>query len=237
MLGGYVMARLVVVLLAAVLAGCSSTGQLGPNIQAGPAAYDVVPATRSADAAATDYKIGSLDTLDVTVFQEPDLSKKAIQVDAAGRLALPLVGTVEARGKTAAELSREIELLFGAKYLREPQVTVTVASSVSQKVSVQGEVVEPGIYPLAGPTTLLDVVSMAKGETQIATLDQVVVFRDVRGQRMGAVFDVASIRRGESADPVIQGNDLVVVGYSAARRFWRNLGTIAPILNVFRPVL
>ncbi len=237
MLGGDVMFRLAVALLAVVLTGCSSGGQLGPNIQAGPAAYDVVPATQSAAAAAADYKIGSLDTLDVTVFQEPDLSKKAIQVDAAGRLALPLVGTVDARGKTAAELSRELELLFGAKYLREPQVTVTVAGSVSQKVSVQGEVAEPGIYQLAGPTTLLDVMSMAKGETELATLNQVVVFRNVGGQRMGAVFDVASIRRGESADPVIQGNDLVVVGYSAARRFWRNVSTMAPILNVFRPVL
>lgn len=226
-----------VALLALLLAGCASGGQLGPNIQAGDAAYAVVPSAQDAAAAAVDYKIGSLDTLDVTVFQEPDLSKKGIQVDAAGRLALPLVGSVDARGKTASELSRELEILFGAKYLREPQVTVTVASSVSQKVSVQGEVAEPGVYPLAGPTTLLDVISMAKGETEIATLDQVVVFRNVSGQRLGAVFDVASIRRGESLDPVIQGNDLVVVGYSAARRFWKNVAGVAPILNVFRPVL
>ena len=76
---------------------------------------------------------------------------------------------------------------------------MTVASSVSQKVSIQGEVAEPGVYQLTGPTTLLDVISMAKGETEIATLDQVVVFRNINGQRMGAVFDVASIRRGEAA--------------------------------------
>lgn len=231
------MSRMSVASLALLLAGCASGSQLGPNIQAGAAAYDVVPAAQDPAAVSDVYKIGSLDTLDVTVFQEPDLSKKGIQVDAAGRLALPLVGSVDARGKTASELSRELEILFGAKYLREPQVTVTVASSVSQKVSVQGEVFQPGIYPLAGPTTLLDVISMAKGETQIATLDQVVVFRNVSGQRMGAVFDVASIRRGESADPIIRGNDLVVVGYSAARRFWRDVGSVAPIMNIFRPVL
>lgn len=225
-------------MLAFLLAGCASGGgQLGPNIQAGTSAYEVVPATQSTAAAAADYKIGALDSLDVTVFQEPDLSKKDIQVDAAGRIALPLVGSVDAKGKTASELSRELELLFGAKYLKEPQVTVTVASSVSQKVSVQGEVAQPGVYPLSGPTTLLDVISMAKGETEIATLNQVVVFRSVSGQRMGAVFDVASIRRGEAADPIIQGNDLVVVGYSAARRFWRNLSTISPIMNIFRPIL
>ena len=67
--------------------------------------------------------------------------------------------------------------ILGSKYLRNPQVTVTVAASVSQKVSIQGEVREPGVYPLSGPTTLLGVISMAKGETEVASLKQVVVFR------------------------------------------------------------
>jgi polysaccharide export outer membrane protein len=183
-----------------------------------------------------NYRIGPLDTLDVSVFEEPDLSVKAMQVDASGLIALPLVGSVSAKGKTAAELSKELEQILGQKYLKNPQVTVTVAASVSQKVSVQGEVTEPGIYQLNGPTTLLDVISMAKGETEVAKLNQVVVFRTVNGQRMGAVFDVASIRRGQAADPVIHGNDLVVVGYSAAKRFWQNVVRAAPLFNVFRPV-
>lgn len=224
-------------LLVVILSGCASNNQLGAGLAAGPAAYAVVPAAQSVTTAVADYQIGSLDTLDVAVFQEPELSRKAIQVDASGRIALPLIGSVHAKGKTASQLARELEQLFGARYLKEPQVTVTVASSVSQKVSVQGEVTEPGVYELTGPTTLLDVLSMAKGETEVATLDQVVVFRNVEGERMGAVFDVASIRRGEAADPVIQGNDLVVVGYSAARRFWRNVLTAAPLFNIFRPVL
>lgn len=224
-------------LLAILLAGCASSHQLGAGLSAGLAAYEIIPAGQVAATTAADYRIGALDTLDVTVFQEPELSTKAIQVDASGRIALPLVGSIEAKGKTTSSLARELELLFGAKYLKDPQVTVSVASSVSQKVSVQGEVTEPGVYQLNGPMTLLDVLSMAKGETEVATLDQVVVFRTVEGQRMGAVFDVASIRRGEAADPVIQGNDLVVVGYSAARRFWRNVLTAAPLFNIFRPVL
>jgi polysaccharide export outer membrane protein len=183
-----------------------------------------------------EYKIGPLDTLDVIVFGEPDLSAKALQVDAAGQIALPLIGTVQARGKTPAELSSQLEQLLGARYLRDPQVTVTVASSVSQKVSVEGEVTEPGVYPLTGPTTLLGVLALAKGETDVATLRQVVVFRTINGQRMGAVFDVASIRRGQAADPVIEGNDMVVVGYSAAKRFWKNVVSAAPMFSIFRPV-
>lgn len=228
---------LLLTILAVALCACVSQPKLGSQIAAGTSAYNVVPATAGGVATVTgDYRIGALDKLDIAVFQEPELSRQGIQVDASGRIALPLVGNVAAQGKTAPELSRELELMFGAKYLRDPQVTVTVASSVSQKVSVQGEVTEPGVYPLNGPTTLLDVISLAKGETQLAMLDQVVVFRNVDGQRMGAVFDVGSIRRGESADPVIQGNDLVVVGFSSARRFWQNIMTASPLFRIFTPI-
>src|SRR4051794_35690126 len=111
------------------------------NLASGASAYSVIPATpATASTDLGDYRIGALDSLDVSVYQEPDLSAKALQVDASGQIALPLVGTVQATGKTAAELSKELEQVLGAKYLRNPQVTVTVAASVSQKVSVQGEV-------------------------------------------------------------------------------------------------
>jgi polysaccharide export outer membrane protein len=231
------MRSLTSILLCGVLAACASA-QPPTNLPSGAEAYSVIPAAKPDNApAAADYRIGALDTIDVTVFEEPDLSAKAIQVDASGNIALPLVGSVLAQGKTATDLGKELETLFGTKYLRNPQVTVTVAASVSQKVSVQGEVTQPGIYPLTGPTTLLDVISMAKGETEVAKLQEVVVFRNIDGKRMGAVFNVANIRRGDAQDPVIEGNDLVVVGYSAARRFWRDVVNTAPIFSVFRPII
>ena len=221
----------------AMLASTATAKPAATNLPSGVAAYSVIPAANaSANTAIADYRIGPLDTVDVTVYQEPDLSAKALQVDAAGQIALPLVGTVQATGKTAAELSRELETILGTKYLRNPQVTVTVAASVSQKVSIQGEVREPGVYPLSGPTTLLGVLSMAKGESEVASLKQVVVFRDINGQRMGATFDVASIRKGEAADPAIQGNDMIVVGSSGAKKFWRGVVNAAPVFSIFRPI-
>jgi polysaccharide export outer membrane protein len=219
-----------------MLATSATARPAATNLPSGVAAYSVIPAEPTDVNAAADYRIGALDTVDVTVFQEPDLSAKALQVDAAGQIALPLVGTVQATGKTPAELSRELEKMLGAKYLRNPQVTVTVAASVSQKVSIQGEVREPGVYPLSGPTTLLGVLSMAKGESEVASLKQVVVFRTINGQRMGAMFDVASIRRGQAADPAIQGNDMVVVGSSGAKKFWRDVVSAAPVFSIFRPL-
>lgn len=227
-------------LIAAIFAffatGCAADRPV-TSLPTGSAAYSLIPAeTPKTQTAVGDYKIGPLDTVDISVYGEPDLSAKALQVDAAGQIALPLVGTVDAKGKSAAELSADLEKILGARYLKDPQVTVTVAASVSQKVSIEGEVTEPGVYPMTGPTTLLGVIAMAKGETDIATLQQVVIFRTIKGERMGAVFDVASIRRGQAPDPVMQGNDMVVVGYSAAKRFWKNVISAAPMFSIFRPV-
>jgi polysaccharide export outer membrane protein len=223
----------IIAFLSCSVAACAQDSQVATTLPTGAAAYTAMSAANPAQGGVADYHIGPLDTLDVTVFQEPDLSAKALQVDASGQIALPLVGSVQARGKTASELSTDIEKLFGEKYLKDPQVTVTVATSVSQRVSIQGEVTEPGVYQVSGPTTLLEVLSMAKGETDVAKLNEVVIFRNINGQRMGAVFDVASIRRGQADDPPVQGNDMVVVGYSAARRFWQNVVRAAPIIGVF----
>lgn len=231
--GVIIMRTGIIALLSCTVAACAQDAQVSSTLPTGAAAYGVIAAPLPSEDSVADYRIGPLDTLDVTVFQEPELSSKALQVDASGQIALPLVGIVEAKGKTASELSADIEKLFGAKYLKDPQVTVSVATSVSQRVSIQGEVTEPGVYQVTGPTTLLEVLSMAKGETDTAKLNEVVIFRNVKGQRMGAVFDVASIRRGQADDPALQGNDMVVVGYSAARRFWQNVVRAAPILGVF----
>jgi polysaccharide biosynthesis/export protein len=226
--------RLLAVLLTALLAACASGGP-PPNLPTGSAAYSVIPAATPSTVSA-DYRIGPLDEIDITVFQEPDLSAKKLQVDAAGNIAVPLIGTVAASGKTSQELAKVLEKRYDEKYLKNSQVTVAVASSVSQKVVVQGQVTEPGVYEIKGPTTLLEAVSMAKGETRIAKLDEVVVFRTVGGQRMGAVFDLKSIRRGEAQDPELVGNDVVVVGYSGAKSMWRDILSATPLLNVFRPL-
>lgn len=216
----------------AALAGCT-----GPNVGKGMAvgkdAYGVIPAA-GATWQPQEYRIGPLDTVDITVFQEPDFTMKGAQVDASGNVAVAMIGVIPAAGRTAVELSREIERRLGDRYLQHPQVTVAVAGSVSQRVTVQGEVTEPGVYDIKGRTTLLDAIARAKGETRVAAVKQVLVFRSLNGQRVGAVFDVASIRRGEARDPELLGNDTVIVGYSKSRGVWRDMLAAAPLFNVFR---
>lgn len=218
-----------------VLTACSSN-QLGPEIQSGQAAYTAMDAS-TRQGLDRDYRIGPLDTIDINVFQEPDLSVKELEVDASGNVSLPLIGPMVAAGKTTTQLSRDIAARLTERYLRSPQVSVTVGSSASQKVTVEGEVTQPGVYDTKGRTSLLQSLAMAKGETRTAELNQVVIFRTINGQRMGAVFDVNSIRSGRSSDPEILGNDIVVVGFSRAKSLWRDILSTTPILNMFRPII
>lgn len=215
------------------LSACASSN-MGAGLPSGGMAYNVVPAATSMVAPA-EYSIGPLDALDITVLQEPDLSAKAAPVDAFGNVNLPLIGDIKASGKTAGELAREVASRYAQRYLKNPQVSVVVAKPVAQKVAVQGEVVQPGVYPIEGPTTLLGALSLAKGETQLAALNDVVVFRQVNGQRAGAVFDVRQIRSGQAADPQIRSNDMIIVGYSGSRRAWRDIVSAMPLFNILRP--
>lgn len=173
--------------------------------------------------------IGPLDTIRVDVFGVPELTRE-MQVDAGGRIAMPLIGTIDAGGKTSAELSRDIESALTGRFVRNPNVTVNINSSVSQVVTVDGQVVEPGLYPVTNQMTMLRALASAKGLTEFAKQDDVVILRTVAGQRMAALYNIGAIRRGAYEDPAIYANDVIVVGDSPQRRLFRDIIGVAPLL-------
>lgn len=181
-----------------------------------------------------EYRIGALDKVSINVFQMPDLSMEKIQVDASGQLLLPLIGAVRAQGKTASELSKDIAVKLGECCLQNPQVIVQVDEAVSQQITVTGAVMESNVYNLRGRTTLVQAISLAKGpDRQIANLKRVAVYRYSNGQRVGALFDVESIRAGQSPDPEIFGGDTIIVDASNGRAAWRDIVQSVPFLGVF----
>lgn len=187
------------------------------------------------DSQMRDYLIGPFDKISVTVFQVKDLTVEEVQVDASGRILFPLIGSVEASGRTTSELSTEIAKRLGERYLVSPQVSVIVSESVTQKVTVEGSVTEAGVYELKGQTTLLQAIAMAKGPSRVASLPNVAIFRRVNGQRMAAVFDLSKIREGAMDDPQILGNDVVVVGLSNVKGVWREIVSALPAFAIFQP--
>ncbi len=190
-----------------------------------------LPAPDRRDLTASDRPslIGPLDTIQVDVFNVPELSRE-MQVDASGRISMPLIGTIDARGKTASELANAVEAALRGRYVRNPDVTVNIKSSVSQVVTIDGQVVEPGLYPVTNQMTLLRAVASAKGLAEFAKQDDVVILRTVDGQKMAGLYNIAAIRRGAYDDPAIYANDVVVVGDSPQRRLFRDFVSLAPLL-------
>jgi polysaccharide export outer membrane protein len=191
----------------------------------------ILPAPVRNDLIASDRPslIGPLDTVQVDVFNVPELSRE-LQVDASGRVSMPLVGAVDARGKTASELAHSIEQSLRGHYIRRPDVTVNIKSSVSQVVTIDGQVVEPGLYPVTNQMTLLRAIASAKGLSEYAKQDDVVILRTVNGNKMAGLYNIAAIRRGAYDDPSIYANDVVVVGDSPQRHLFRDLVSVSPLL-------
>jgi len=217
-------------LLLAPLAACQP--QLHPdNLPTGNAAIAALePAVVQQGEA---YLLHAGDVVTVNVFQEPDLTLEDVAIDQAGKLYLPLIGEVVAGGRTQADLSQEIERSYGNGYLRNPKVAVIVKQTPSNSVSIEGEVKQPGVYPLPQGATLLTAMALAQSPTRTAKLDQVLVFRTVNGERMGARFDLTEIRSGNTPDPQILPGDVVVVGFSRAQGIYRDILDAAPLFNIF----
>ncbi len=120
-----------------------------------------------------DYRLGSGDKLRIIVFDEPSLSGEFL-VDGTGAVSLPLIGEIEASGKTVRELQRDIELALKDGYLNDPKVSAEVLNF--RPFYILGEVNAPGTYPYTDGLTVLNAVATAGGFTYRAN-ERVVYIR------------------------------------------------------------
>lgn len=219
--------------LSMLAAGCADK-------RGGSVPYDIQlsrPDIESVEVVPVDQRIGPMDTIEVKVFQVEDLSGEH-QVDLNGQINMPLIGKVAAQGKTAEELGQHIADRLGQKYLRSPNVNVMMKTAVAKTVTIDGAVGLPGVHPIQGTTTLIKAVALARGTTESANARRVIVFRNVKGQRTAGAFDLTAIRRAESPDPVIYGNDIIVVDGNNSRSRYREIIQTLPLLgllNTFVP--
>lgn len=202
----------------------------GPHLTLVPATSLPPPADIDPNSSERPYRVGAFDKLGIAVFGMPELTQ-TVQVDASGRIAVPLVGSLDVRGSTPEQISRQITAQLRGHYVRDPQVTVNVEETVSQMVTVDGEVREPGSYPVVGRMTLMRAVAAARGTTEFARLQDVVVFRTVGDHDMAALYNLQAIRHGMYPDPEIFSNDVIVVGDSPARRMFRDFLQLTPLLS------
>lgn len=228
---------LAVVMVSPILAmtACSSGG--GAR-QGGDGSFDAVAQTSPAAAVASslsnsaDYRIGSQDQLEISVFQVTDLSR-TVRVNTRGDISLPLVGVLHVGGLTAQQVEALIAEQLTKSYLQNPQVSVFVKEFSSQRVTLEGEITKPGVYPLTGETSLLQMVAIGGGLKEIADAENVLVFRVIEGQKKAARFDLKQIRQGNAEDPKIYGDDIVVFPESGTKNMFGRIIKSMPILGLF----
>lgn len=178
--------------------------------------------------AAEGYRLGPLDTLSVRVFNEPELSIEEQAIDQSGRFSMPLVGLVQAAGRTAEEVESDITARLNERYLRDAKVSVATVKPVNYTFTVDGEVDKPGVYPIPGRITLSQAVALGEGPSQDAKLDDVVIVRQMNGQRYAARFSLVDVRSGRFPDPEVKQSDVVIVGLSRANRLFSTLVAVLP---------
>lgn len=169
-----------------------------------------------------EYVMGSQDLLEIQVFQSEALSK-TVRVNSRGIISLPLIGAIQAGGRTSQELETDIAAKLSETYMQDPQVSVFIKEYTSQRVTIEGFVKNAGIYPLKGRTTLVQAVAMASGLDSLADAAEIRVFRNVNGEKSSRLYNLESIRNGQAEDPIVKGDDVIVVEKSSSKSLLKNV--------------
>jgi polysaccharide biosynthesis/export protein len=158
------------------------------------------------------FVIGNDDVLAINVWKEPDVSR-SIPVRSDGKISLPLVGEVQAAGRTPLKL--EVEIASRLKnYISEPEVTVIVQQINSQKFNILGQVNHPGTFVVANSPTVLDAIALAGGFRDFAKQKSIYVLRqNADGTQTRIPFNYKEVVKGQNLaqNIKIQPRDTIVV--------------------------
>ena len=135
----------------------------------------------------SDLPVGTGDLLEISVFEVEELSKIRLRVPGRGVISLPLIGQIQATGRTTAELEEEIRTRLQRKFMHEPQVSVFLQEHNSQRISVIGAVRKGGVFNLTRPLRLADALALAEGLTEEADRQVYVIRRAPIGAVTAAV--------------------------------------------------
>ncbi|MGC2637998.1 MAG: polysaccharide biosynthesis/export family protein [Acidobacteriaceae bacterium] len=185
----------------------------GGDAVATPGAPAPAPGHRDLSAAAArQYRIGVDDLLSISVWHQPDLSR-SVPVRPDGMISLPLVGEMQAAGRTTPELEDALRASL-AQYIRDPELTVMVAQIRSQRVNIIGQVQHPGTFSLNQSMGVLDAIALAGGLRDFAKKKDIYVLRETgNGHRMRLRYSYEAVLQGKpgAQDIMLVPNDTVVI--------------------------
>lgn len=170
-------------------------------------------ADNSAKAHDDSYVIGSDDVLSINVWKEPDISQKSISVRSDGKISMPLVGEVQAAGETPLKLEQDIASKL-QNFISQPEVTVMVQTSNSQKFNVLGQVAHPGTFVMTNSPTVLDGIALAGGFRDFAKQKSIYILRqNADGTQTKIPFNYKEVVKGVNPQQNIklQARDTIVI--------------------------
>jgi polysaccharide export outer membrane protein len=191
-----------------------------PNVCAAQKEISSNPESRKVDAretSATDYLLQPQDMLKVQVFQEDDINKQGeVSISQEYTISLPLIGTINLKGKTVRQAEAMIRELYDRDFLVDPQVGVIVTKYAERGVNVFGAVNKAGrvLFPPERGLTILDAISLAGGHSRIADLKKVKLTRNnADGEPVTVTINVDDIMKAGGRDQVqLQPDDVIYVG-------------------------
>jgi polysaccharide biosynthesis/export protein len=160
--------------------------------------------------------------------------KREVRVNSKGAISLPLIGPVILGGLTSQEAESLIAAKYEKDYLQDPQVSVFIKEFTSQRITVEGAVAKPGIYPIRGQTTLMQAIAIAGGQGQLPDLNEVMVYRRDGNDKKVMTFDLIKIRAGEIEDPSLVNEDIIVVKRDQGRVVLRD-SIVGDVINIVNP--
>lgn len=187
-------------------------GSSGPNKVNANSGASSNTSTTSLPSRDASFIIGTADVLAINVWKETEISR-VVPVRSDGKISLPLVGELQASGRTPKQLEDEISARL-KDYISEPQVTVIVQEIRSQKFNVLGMVMRPGSYPLTKPMTVIDAIAMAGGFRDFAKQKDIYVLRrNANGKQIRLPFNYKEAVKGQSPgqNVELEPNDSVIV--------------------------
>ena len=229
---GHMVKVVIGVLAAVLLVGACASGGAGVTDSSEFVAVPMAAAAPSAGSVATDHRLGPNDKLRVNVFRRPELSVDGAVVDSRGQIVMPLLGPIDVAGKTRDELTAQLTAEL-SRDIVNPNVTVTILEAVSERVTLDGAVKQPGLFTVNGPATLLQVITLGGGPLKEADLRKVLVKRTSDDVVTFAKFDLDAIRKGRAPDPQILPGDTIVVENSRMKSAWSQILTSIPVVGIF----
>ncbi len=158
-----------------------------------------------------NYQIGLGDIIEVQVWKEPELSRtQPVRID--GRISLPLIGDIEAVGRTTSELANYLEIQF-SKIVTEPAVSVMLTESRSWKYYVVGQITDPGEFTIDYPITILQAIARSGGFLEWAKTSKISIIRRKEGNEIILTFDYEALVKGNNLGQniLISPGDTIIV--------------------------